>query len=303
MTALAVALLVALVPQDEARLKEAWPKVVEAWKAVEAYKAPPEAGTLDDEYLKVAAKLHAAFDAAGLFAAEGEYLPQAMKAFVKHRARALAPAVGGHQGLRLAFVRRIRVMAAPGGGAEPVEAADGDPMGSLLNSLKKLQALKQGGLDDEENVQDELATARKALKALGLTADDTPPALRKRVLHLVRAIAFGEAYPEPAVATEEQSKQFKAWIGDLGHELIETREVATKELLRAGEASLPFLRDALKSADPEVVNRARRLLGFGHAPWKAALAAQSGVSGDFLDVLVAPAAPAPAEPPKEEKPK
>ena len=69
MVTLAAAVLVALVPQDEGRLKESWPKLVEAWKAVEAYKAPAEPGLLDDELLKVAAKLHAAFDSAGLFSA------------------------------------------------------------------------------------------------------------------------------------------------------------------------------------------------------------------------------------------
>ena len=71
MIALAAALVAALVPQDEARLKEAWPKMAEAWKAVEEYKAPPDAGPLDDEYLKVIAKVHAAFEGAGLFAPEG----------------------------------------------------------------------------------------------------------------------------------------------------------------------------------------------------------------------------------------
>jgi hypothetical protein len=297
-----VALLVAFAPQDEAKLKESWPKLVEAWKAVEAYKPAPENGPLDDEYLKVAAKLHGAFESAGLFAADGEYLPQAVKAFVKFRARALAPAAPQNALNRGMVIRRIRVAGAAPGVVESEPQADGNPMATLLNSLKKLQSLKQGGLDDEENVQDELATARKSLKALGITADNTPSALRRRVLRLVRALALGEAYPEPASATEEQAKQFRAWIADLGSDSIETREKATVEFRRASEASLPFLREALKSTDAEVTARARTLLGIGHAPWKTA-GQQVGVQCE--DVLIAPA-PVLAAPPKatkEEKPK
>ncbi len=302
---LLAALLAALVPQDEARLKESWPKLVDAWKAVEAYKPPPDAGPLEDDYLKVMAKLHAAFEGAGLFAAEGEYLPQAVKAFVKQRARALAPAGGGVFNNRAGavFIRRIRVAGAGPGGFEAPASVEGDPMGALLASLKKLQTLKEGGLDDEENVQDELSTARKALKTLGITADDTPPVLRRRVLHLARALALGEGYPEPAAASEEQSKQFRAWISELGHESIENREKAMKELFRAGEASLPAVREALKSGDAEIATRARTLLGVGHAPWTKVKPQQDGDVWGFDVPMVVPAVPAPPAPPKEDKPK
>jgi hypothetical protein len=302
MTTFAVALLLAFVPQDEARLKESWPKLVDAWKAVDAYKPSAEAGPIDDEFLKVAAKLHASFDAAGLYAADGEYLPQAMKAFLKARARSLMPAVSNPWGNRMVF-RRVRV--AGGGGGAFLEAGtpEGDPLNALLASLKKLQDLKAGGLDDEENVQDELSTARKSLKALGITADDTPAGLRKRALHLVKALALGEEYPAPAVATEEQAKQIRAWIGELGHESIETRENAMRELMKAGDAALPFARDMVKSTDAEVASRARTLLGYGHAPWTKLAAQDGALQMDFgLVVPAAPAAP-PAPAPKEEKPK
>jgi hypothetical protein len=300
MTALAAALLVALVPQDEARLKESWPKLVEAWKAVEACKAPAETAMLDDELLKVAAKLHAAFDAAGLFAAESEYLPQAVKALIKIRTRSILPAASTSVGQR--FAARVLRMGA-GGGFE-VSPADANPMGALLASLKKLQALKKDGLDDEENVQDELSTARKALKSIGITADDTPPGLRRRALHLVKAMALGEDYPAAAVATDDQAKQYRLWITDLGNESIEARETAAKELMRAGESVLPFAREAMKSPDAEVVTRARSLLGFGHAPWtKLKVQEPEGWSFDVPMVLPAPVAPPPAPAPKEEKPK
>jgi len=272
---------------------------VEAWKAVDAYKAPAESTGLDDEFLKVAAKLNGAFEASGLFAADGEYLPRAIKAFVKIKARAILPS---GQGLFPAqvFLRRMRLGA--GGALEAV--ADADPLATLMASLKKLQSLKQEGLDDEENVQDELATARKSLKALGITADDTPPGLRRRALHLVKALALGEAYPEAPKATEEQAKQYRAWIAELGHESIETREKATKDLMRAGETTMPFLREALKGSDAEVTTRARQLLGVGHAPWDKVKPPDA--EGAFqIDVPIAvPARPVPApEAPKDDKPK
>jgi hypothetical protein len=298
MVALAAALLVAFVPQDESRLKEGWPTLVEVWKAVEAYKPAADAGPLDDEYLKLMGRIHGAFESAGLYSAEGEYLPQAMKAFVKTRARDLA-GTGAYSNRAQWFrAARIRIVAA-GADSAPAET---DPMNSLLASLKKLQTLEQAKLDDEENVQEELATARKSLKALGITADETPPALRRRALRLIRALALGEGYPEPATSTEDQAKQFRAWISDMGHESIETREKATAELRKAGEPALPLLREALKSGDAEVAARSRSLLGIGHAPWKT-VARPEGTQ--IEDILIAPA-PVLAAPPKatkEEKPK
>jgi hypothetical protein len=293
MSSLVVALLVALAPQDEGRLKESWPKLAEAWKAVEAYKPGPDSAPLDDEYLKLLAKVHGAFEAAGLFAPEGEYLPQALKAFIKIRVRN-ATAGGSALAFRAARIR-IVMGAAPGGGAEPAAPEDPNPMGTLLGALKKLQALKDGGMDDEDNVQDEMVAARKALKALKITADDTPPALRRRALRLVRALALGEAFPEAAVPTEAQAKQFKGWIAELGSELIETRDKATEELRKAGEPALALLRESSKSADAEVASRARRLLGVGHAPWKVATPAEEGMTLQVEDLFI--------EPPAEEKPK
>lgn len=301
MFTLVTAVLVALVPQDEGRLKESWPKLVDAWKAVEAYKPAPEAGPLDDEYLKVLAKLHGAFESSGLFAAEGEYLPRAVKAFIKCRARNLTPGGFSVNNGGAIIMRRVRVAGGGGGAFEVNGNPDADPMGALLSSLKKLQALKAGGLDDEENVQDELSTARKALKNLGIIADDTPAGLRRRALHLVKAIALGEEFPVAKAATEDQAKQYKAWFAELGHESIETRENALKELTRAGETALPLAREALKSGDAEVVSRARSLLGFSHAPWTKVMTPQYGDVFTIDVPMVAPAPPAPAKEP--EKPK
>jgi len=258
MTALALSLLAALVPQaqGEDRLKEAWPKLVEAWKAVDTFLATPPADG-SDEFLKTAAKVHEAFEAADFYRAEGEYVPLALKSFLRRRARVLFPGQS-----RSVFYADARTRA--------YDPNYGDPMKSFLDSISRLQALEKNRLDDEDNVQDELATARKALKSIGVTADDTPGPLRRRVLALARALASGGDYPEPARATEEQAKTIRELIGKLGHDSIEERDRAVVELNRSGDAALPFLREALKSPDAETVARSRRLLGYGHAPWTAA---------------------------------
>jgi hypothetical protein len=149
----------------------------------------------------------------------------------------------------------------------------GDPMTAFLGAVARLKALERDRLDDEDNIQDELSTARKALKDLGITADSTPTPLRRRVLALARALAGGDPYPEPPRATEEQSAQIRGWIGTLGHELIEEREKASRELRRMGEVVIPFLQAAKGSPDAEVAGRVNQLLGVGHAPWTEAAVA------------------------------
>ncbi len=263
MNALLAALIAALVPQDESRLKEAWPKIADAWKAVEAYK-PAGAGSFDDEFLKVAGKIHEAFEAGGLYGSEGEYVPLALKSFVKVRAFGSFPGGAGNSyRSTAAFTEFNRAYGnSPGGSAAS--------MGALLEALAKLRNLEKSGFPDEELVMDELVTVRKALKGLAITSDATPGPLRRRTLALVRALALGEPYPEPAAATEEQAKRYRQWVSELGHEEIEKRDTAMKELLRASDACLPMVREALKSGDAEVVARARKILGFGHAPWMEA---------------------------------
>lgn len=259
MIALAAALLAALVPQDEARLKDSWPKLVEAWKAVESVQAAPNTDG-GDEFLRAAGKLHEAFESAGLYVAEGEYVPLALKAFIKARCRGWFRG-GSSASAKLTYATSVQ---------------QADPMKSFLDSLSRLKALEKSRLDDEDNVQDELSTARKALKALGVTSDATPGPLRRRVLALARALALGDPYPEPARATEEQAKAVRELVAGLSHESIEEREKAVRELGRIGEAALPFVREALKSPDAEAAARARVMLGIGHAPWNVPQALAAG---------------------------
>src|SRR5262245_56146089 len=131
MIALAAALLLAS-PQDESRLKEAWPKLVEAWKSAEAYQASPGADG-DDEILKTAGKIHEAFESAGLYVAEGEYVPLAIKAFIKARFR------GWFRG-GAAFTRQFEA-------AYRFDGMPADPMKSFVDSLVRLKALEKNRFD------------------------------------------------------------------------------------------------------------------------------------------------------------
>ena len=254
MSVLAV-LVFTLVPQDESRLKEAWPKLAEAWKTVEA--SAPDSTEDGDAIIKTAAKLHDAFESAGLFAPDGDYVSQAFKTFIRRRA-----AAGMGAGLAPGQARAAMYL-----------HTYGDPMTAFLHAVGRLKSMERDRLDDEDNFQDEMSTARKALQDIGITADSTPAPLRRRVLALARALAGGDAYPEPARATEEQAAQIRAWIGALGHEQIEEREKASRELRRMGEVVIPFLQAAKGSSDAEVAGRVNQLLGVGHAPWTEAAAA------------------------------
>lgn len=268
MIALAAALLIVPQVQEEDRLKDAWPKLVEAWKSYDAFQAAP-ASDGGDELLKTAGKLHQAFEAAGLYGSEGEYVPLAFKTFIKSRFR------GWFETGRASLTVRH---------GDYSWSSHTDPMKSFMDSIERLGTLEQKGLDDEDNVQDELSTARKALKAMGVTADDTPPALRRRVLALARALATGASYPEPARATDGQIRAIRDSIAGLSHESIEEREKAMRDLQKFGDAAFPFLREALKSGDAEAASRAKSLLGIGHAPWTALQATEVKTARLFRDL-------------------
>src|SRR5262249_350689 len=56
--------------------------------------------------------------------------------------------------------------------------------------------------------------------------------------------------------SDEEQRALKARTGDLASGSFATRAKATEELIRAGRASLPFLRDFLKHSDVEASRRA-----------------------------------------------
>jgi HEAT repeat protein len=59
---------------------------------------------------------------------------------------------------------------------------------------------------------------------------------------------------------ESKRNQAKPLLRDLGNAEFDTREKAERELLALGEAALPALEQAVSDPDPEVANRAKKLL-------------------------------------------
>ena len=240
---LAAVLLVVAPIQDESRLREAWPKLVEAWKASEGYKAEP-LNEWEDAYLQVSAKVHAGFDAAGLFAAGGEYAPRAIKELIRLKVRTLVPGARGRSATSRSVVVQIHVR------------TERKPERGIQEVLSDL------GKEDD--------VALKALEVLGLAGSRTPSSLRRRLLVLSRALVKGEAFPGIPAASESTTAEMKRRIKQLGAEDIATREKAARELHDAGDASIPFLREAATSSDAQASAEAKRLLGYGHAPWSPA---------------------------------
>src|SRR5262249_57165752 len=62
------------------------------------------------------------------------------------------------------------------------------------------------------------------------------------------------------VATPLDMEKVRLLIRQLGDDSFEVREKATQALIAIGEPAVPFLRQAAKSTDPEVVRRAERIL-------------------------------------------
>lgn len=264
MIAIAAAVLFALPAQEEDKLKEAWPKLVEAWRSVEEHK-PSETGTFDDNLIRAMGKLHDAFEAAGMFQEHPSYETAALKHLCKLGAKNLFP--GSSNGV-LYNMAVAELQFGPRNGQRWVNPMTrGGGMNDLLSSIRRLRELKEKGLDDEDNVAEETTTIRKSLKGLGLIEDETPMWLRRRVTSLAHAMVLGEAYPETARATEEERKQIAGWVEALGSEESEVREKATRELMKCGEKALGELQEALRSQDAEVVARAKKILGVGLEPW------------------------------------
>src|SRR6516165_8150979 len=92
----------------------------------------------------------------------------------------------------------------------------------------------------------ELDEAKELLKKANIATDDLS------LLNYFRQRTAGEA----------DFKKLSQLIPQLGASDFSKRERASADLLQAGQASLPFLKDALNDADPEIVRRARQLTDF-----------------------------------------
>jgi hypothetical protein len=248
---LALALCVLL--QDP--LAEHFDKLREAWKAAEAKPAAGRATGLTDDFIKAIGRLSTALESAGLFSADAPAEARAVKRLLLARAENLMPLASS------AYAQRARVVMRMEGGLQTLE-----PQGALQRfeqSVAKLQDLKARGLDDEDNVQEASVEMRKALKDLGVIHDEMPQWIRRRAQRVAQALVTGGAYPEFQKATPEQEKAIQDLIAQLGDVELEKRESASRELHRLGEPAVPAMREALKSADAEVRDRAKQFLGIG----------------------------------------
>jgi len=84
-----------------------------------------------------------------------------------------------------------------------------------------------------------------------------PALLTAALVSSILLASQGGADPADAPPSE---RQIADAIRDLGHEQFTVREQASRFLIEAGRAAEPALNEALKSDDPEVVARARRIL-------------------------------------------
>ena len=262
MIALTVSLLLFSPCQDPDSLRDAWPELVKVWNELESHQQGKTEG-FDDELLVTLGKLHTAFEQGGLLEKEPAYEVAALKQLFKKR-------------FDIGVTKKSGIpLSGKSGTFSSITFLGGNiskkgviySFESLFGSIRKLNDLRERGLDDEDNVTDETVTIRKSLKALKITADETPMWLRRRVTTLTKALLMGEGYPEPVRASDAESAQVREWIGGLASEDVQTRDEAMRRLMKAGEAGRPQLRKALGDDDPEVVARVKRLLGIGHTPW------------------------------------
>src|SRR5262245_3866513 len=114
---------------DDNRVRDAWPKLVEAWKALGDHK--PGDNALDDDSLKVMSKVHDAFQAAGFFEPSTEYAPSALKQLFKLR--------GGRPSQTFAT---SWVVAGGLGEAVPAQRGARGSHDELLAAIRKLGDLK-----------------------------------------------------------------------------------------------------------------------------------------------------------------
>ena len=68
------------------------------------------------------------------------------------------------------------------------------------------------------------------------------------------------AYLGKQVLTEDAKAKLKNFIGQLGDRTFKQRQEASREIVKAGPAAIPLLRDALTNPDREVASRAKRCI-------------------------------------------
>jgi len=271
----------------DARLRKAWPKLLEAWKATTDFKAtlkrpdgkpvkPVEklpSGGLDplpDDALRVSAQVQQAMDAAGLgsdeFWPELAALKQAMKSRLTSFLRvtsvssfATPTSQEEYQKLQEDYRRAVQEWSQRQSGVPP-QPGRMTPVDELEEGAADLARHKSP--ESVDLAQDALSRVRKSLRDLRIMDDDTPPWLRIRLTALVRALALGEELPAPPQATPEQRKHVREVIGDAIEGDLVRRDEAVRDLMRLGEIAVPEVRRILADTqDAEARGRLRKVLG------------------------------------------
>lgn len=255
-------LLVLITPvlAQQALEPEPWTRCCEAWKELDRVKGEPVSGILDDSFLKATAQVHACFseEARSLLPEEEREI---LKGIFKARLRFLVEKIAGGGSLdtgrgELVFNNRGNRIIIRGGNILVVNEEEEDDWVSVPEELERMEnglaALDEGGLGE----------VVAALQRLEIIPSDWPPWRSYRLQRLLKALARGEAYPEPPQPDEQTAARVKALICDLGSPLFEVRKAATEALLELGELAAPALRTAAaEHEDPEIRARAQAILG------------------------------------------
>jgi len=276
--AIAVAAALPADAQDD-RLKEAWPRLQEAWKSTTDFKATlkkaetPKSRPRDipDDAIKIVGQLHLAFDAGGLWANEPGADVVALKQVFKMRCASFLKFHSGFQvpnsqeeyrRLTEEYQRAIQEWQWKMGGGGGAKTRP-DPISEFEDGLVELAKLRARETPDDDLMQDAVAKIRKSMRDLGIMDDDMPGWLRVRLTAMVKALALGEALPEMAAPTDTQKKKVQSLIEVIDEGDIVGREDAVKELLRIGEPAIPQVRKRyLEVENAEVKARLKKVLGY-----------------------------------------
>jgi hypothetical protein len=271
-------------PQAKAdALKTGWPKLQTAWKNIDACvkskgkkreKQNPALGggvvingmdvfegngELDDETLNAIAETVNSLSAARLEGDKMDAFQTGIRRIFKQRLSWLMDS-GMDSELRRMFGGAIRIGVQRG--KMEIDQDEIDAPAKLEENYEELARMRDSGAIDEAKARECTDAICKAIKAGKLLPEKSPNWLAQKLARAVRSLATGEALAAEADPSDAQLQdRIRKLIEDLGSDDFQTREAATAALTEIGEPAVDALTEAAKSADPEVSNRAKRILG------------------------------------------
>ncbi len=252
---MATLLAFSLLLQANDPLADGWTKMREAWKA--ARDAGGDEDYVADRMIEAAAKLHAAFEAAGLsgkdLAADRVAIKRALKVRLVPAVKTKMPQVGEPTEREREMEMIIEALRERRGLEKSKTPAE------LLTDLGfRAQAWSKAKAADRPATE---AGAADQLVQLGVLPKEAAPWLRRRVARLVLALESGADYPAPVRPSDELRARVARLVDAMGSDDPAERDRAYDELVEIGEAAVPQLEEASKSDDAEIRARARKLLG------------------------------------------